>query len=89
MIFHLLIVDFYIVGNVILRLQNIFLLFWSDWIAVGFSNYGEFDNADFCVFWLDWKGKAHLQVRLKTLISSKKNIRDMQNATFYLVAYLS
>ena len=67
MIFHLLIVDFYIVGNVILRLQNIFLLFWSDWIAVGFSNYGEFDNADFCVFWIDWKGKAHLQVRLQNV----------------------
>ena len=79
----------FIFGGINLQLQNIFFLFCSDWIAVGFSNYGDFDNADFCVFWIDWKGKAHLQVRLKTLISSKKNIRDMQNATFYLVAYLS
>ena len=64
MIFHLLLVDY---GGIDLRLQNIFFLFCSDWIAIGFSNYGEFDNADFCVFWIDWKGKAHLQVRLKNV----------------------
>ena len=52
----------FIFGGIDLRLQKIFLLFCSDWIAIGFSSYGEFDNADFCVFWIDWKGKAHLQV---------------------------
>ena len=51
-------------------LQNIIIYLYvennfSEWIAVGFSNYGDFDNADFCVFWVDWKGRADLQVTIQ------------------------
>uniref|UniRef100_T1J167 DOMON domain-containing protein n=1 Tax=Strigamia maritima TaxID=126957 RepID=T1J167_STRMM len=31
----------------------------DDWLAVGFSDYGEIENADLCVFWVDRKGKSH------------------------------
>uniref|UniRef100_T1IHN5 DOMON domain-containing protein n=1 Tax=Strigamia maritima TaxID=126957 RepID=T1IHN5_STRMM len=35
----------------------------DDWLAVGFSDYGEIENADFCVFWDGWTDqKAILHV---------------------------
>lgn len=33
-----------------------------DWIAIGFSDYGQATGADLCVFWTDWKGNAMLDV---------------------------
>ena len=38
-------------------------LYSSDWVAVGFSDRGESVNADFCVFWVDWKGNPYVRVR--------------------------
>ena len=32
----------------------------KSWIALGFSDYGEFTHADFCVFWTDLWGREHL-----------------------------
>ncbi|GAU95984.1 hypothetical protein RvY_07495-2 [Ramazzottius varieornatus] len=32
----------------------------KSWIAFGFSDYGEFTHADFCVFWTDLWGREHL-----------------------------
>ena len=32
-----------------------------DWIAIGFSDYGEPQNADLCVLWSDWKGEVSLE----------------------------
>ncbi|OQV12655.1 Dopamine beta-hydroxylase [Hypsibius exemplaris] len=29
------------------------------WLAVGFSDYGEYSNGDFCVFWTDSWGRRH------------------------------
>ncbi|KAL7645712.1 UNVERIFIED_CONTAM: hypothetical protein RMT77_002589 [Armadillidium vulgare] len=31
------------------------------WVAVGFSDRGEFPGSDMCVFWVDWKKKIHFQ----------------------------
>ena len=41
--------------------------FLADWVAVGFSDRGELTGADFCVFWVDWKGGAQVQVSSSTL----------------------
>ena len=40
-------------------------LFVSDWIAIGFSDYGEPDTLDLCVLWSDWKGNFFLEVELQ------------------------
>lgn len=34
-----------------------------DWFALGWSDYGEFTAADFCVLFFTWDGKGYLQVR--------------------------
>ena len=50
--------------------QNAFFLFYTflaDWVAVGFSDRGELTDADFCVFWVDWKEGAQVQVSTSTL----------------------
>ena len=44
-----------------------FYTFLADWVAVGFSDRGELTDADFCVFWVDWKGGAQVQVSTSTL----------------------
>ncbi|XP_075227699.1 tyramine beta hydroxylase [Lycorma delicatula] len=33
----------------------------KQWIAIGFSDYGDLENADYCVLWLNWKGKYKFQ----------------------------
>ncbi|XP_039288853.1 dopamine beta-hydroxylase [Nilaparvata lugens] len=33
----------------------------TQWMAVGFSDYGKLSHADLCVYWIDWKRKAHIQ----------------------------
>ena len=38
-------------------------LLGSPWMAVGFSDRGEFPGADLCVFWTDWRKRIHFQVR--------------------------
>ena len=30
----------------------------EDWLAIGFSDYGELYNADFCVLWRDWRQRT-------------------------------
>ena len=40
---------------------TIFHLLFSDWIGIGFSDYGEPQNADLCILWSDWKGKLSLE----------------------------
>lgn len=32
------------------------------WFALGFSDRGELEDADFCVLWRDWKGMQHFDV---------------------------
>ena len=32
----------------------------QDWLAIGFSDYGELNNADFCVLWRDWTQKLRV-----------------------------
>ena len=32
-----------------------------DWVGVGFSDFGESSNADFCILWTDWKGQVSLE----------------------------
>ncbi|CAB3368735.1 Hypothetical predicted protein [Cloeon dipterum] len=32
----------------------------AQWLAVGFSDYGETTLADYCLYWVDWKGGTHL-----------------------------
>lgn len=34
------------------------------WIAIGFSDYGEEENGDFCILWWDNWNKAHFQVSM-------------------------
>ena len=34
-----------------------------DWFAIGFSDYGEINQADLCVIWFDNKNKVHFQVK--------------------------
>ncbi len=34
-----------------------------DWFAVGFSDYGEFYPADYCVLWTGWKWGVKFEVR--------------------------
>ena len=36
------------------------ILHQQDWIAIGFSDYGELHNADFCVLWRDWRQKIRV-----------------------------
>ena len=55
-------------------------LFVTDWIAIGFSDYGEPDTLDLCVLWSDWKGNFFLEVDLQ-------NDTLMPNNFFY--QYLS
>ena len=31
-----------------------------DWLAIGFSDYGDLNNADFCVLWRDWTQKLRV-----------------------------
>lgn len=31
----------------------------KSWIAIGFSDYGEYTDGDFCVFWTDLWGRQH------------------------------
>lgn len=38
-----------------------------DWLALGFSDRGNFTGADFCVMWVDWKGVTGMLVRRATL----------------------
>lgn len=33
-----------------------------NWIAIGFSDYGEYSDADACLLWTDYKGKEHFEV---------------------------
>ncbi|XP_046985785.1 dopamine beta-hydroxylase [Schistocerca americana] len=33
----------------------------ADWMAVGFSDRGDFAPADYCVMWRDWRGRVHMQ----------------------------
>ncbi|KAG1652659.1 Dopamine beta-hydroxylase [Nymphon striatum] len=33
----------------------------DQWLAVGFSDYGEVTNADACIYWTDQTGKTHFQ----------------------------
>lgn len=33
----------------------------KDWIAIGFSDYGQLQDADMCVMWTDWRGRLFLQ----------------------------
>ena len=40
------------------------------WIAVGFSDYGERENADLCVFWADFEGNVLLTVSNHNTFSS-------------------
>ena len=32
----------------------------QDWLAIGFSDYGDLNNADFCVLWRDWTEKLRV-----------------------------
>lgn len=32
----------------------------NEWLAFGFSDYGEMSPSDLCIFWVGWKGKRHL-----------------------------
>lgn len=34
----------------------------NTWFAVGFSDYGEFKLADYCILWIDWHQQTQLQV---------------------------
>lgn len=34
-----------------------------DWLALGFSDRGNFTGADFCVMWVNWKGVTGMLVR--------------------------
>ena len=34
----------------------------QSWLAVGFSDRGDWSSADLCVAWEDWKGFLHVQV---------------------------
>ncbi|KAG1652652.1 Tyramine beta-hydroxylase [Nymphon striatum] len=36
----------------------------DQWLAVGFSDYGEVTNADACIYWTDQTGKTHFQVKV-------------------------
>ncbi|XP_014231771.1 tyramine beta-hydroxylase [Trichogramma pretiosum] len=31
------------------------------WFAIGFSDYGDYAPADYCILWLDWHRETHLQ----------------------------
>ena len=46
------------------------IVFFIDWVGIGFSNNGEPTNADLCVLWSDWKGEIKFEVifRLESLI---------------------
>ncbi|KAL0275472.1 UNVERIFIED_CONTAM: hypothetical protein PYX00_003309 [Menopon gallinae] len=33
----------------------------TSWFAIGFSDYGEPESADFCIFWTDWMRTQHFQ----------------------------
>ena len=44
-----------------LTFSNYLFFFIADWIGIGFSDYGEPQNADLCVLWSDWKGKLLLE----------------------------
>ena len=35
----------------------------QSWFAIGFSDDGQWRNANLCVAWEDWKGVFHVQVR--------------------------
>lgn len=35
-----------------------------DWLAIGFSNYGNITNADLCILWLDHHSQFHFEVSL-------------------------
>jgi len=34
----------------------------TQWLAIGFSDFGEIKPADYCLYWVDWKGKARITV---------------------------
>jgi len=36
----------------------------TQWLAVGFSDDGEIKPADYCLYWVDWKGQARLTVNI-------------------------
>ncbi|XP_014472863.1 PREDICTED: tyramine beta-hydroxylase isoform X1 [Dinoponera quadriceps] len=33
----------------------------SSWLAIGFSDYGKLNPADYCIMWHDWHREAHFQ----------------------------
>lgn len=35
-----------------------------DWFAIGFSSYGQFTDADLCLFWYDTHRRTHLNVSM-------------------------
>jgi len=41
----------------------------QSWLAVGFSDRGDWSSADLCVAWEDWKGFLHVQVTIISRIS--------------------
>lgn len=41
----------------------------DQWMAVGFSDYGEMNNADICIYWTDELGITHFQVCCISMIN--------------------
>lgn len=38
-----------------------------DWFAIGFSDYGEYYPADYCILWTGWKLGNRFEVRFEQL----------------------
>ncbi|KAI4477894.1 hypothetical protein M0804_012374 [Polistes exclamans] len=50
----------------------------NTWFAIGFSDYGEFKPADYCILWTDWHQQTQLQdawsdVEGKLILDEKQN----------------
>uniref|UniRef100_A0A0K2T4R5 Tyramine betahydroxylaselike [Nasonia vitripennis] n=1 Tax=Lepeophtheirus salmonis TaxID=72036 RepID=A0A0K2T4R5_LEPSM len=59
----------------------------KDWVAVGFSDYGELRNADLCVAWMNWKGQhfledAHTNENYTMLLDEYQDCRDFEYQEF-------
>ncbi|KAF7378854.1 hypothetical protein HZH66_015088 [Vespula vulgaris] len=53
----------------------------NTWFAVGFSDYGEFKLADYCILWIDWHQQTQLQdawsdVEGKLIVDKQQNCEN-------------
>jgi hypothetical protein len=39
-------------------------LLYTSWFAIGFSDYGQFTDADFCILWADPAHRVHFLVNI-------------------------